>query len=211
MDAKKSIKILIAFVILLIIGVLITIFNGFKLDLNYDNSTRIEIAINKQLNINEVAPLVTEVYSEEQLIIETVGAFKDTIGITVSEVSEEKNEQVIKKLNEKYGTELEVKDITMYEIPGNNIYDIAKPYIGPTIISLITILVIVCYVYRKYGIIKKLLEMLVLIISAEILYIIFISIFNIKITSTILIGAVAIMIYVIICLLKAYEKLNTVK
>ena len=207
MDTKRSIKILIIFIVLLILGVLIIVFNGFKLNSNYENAVRIEIAINKQLDINEINTIVKEVYSEEQFKVEMVGAFKDTIGITMKESNEEKNKQLIIKLNEKYNTELETTDISIYNIQSSNLYDIVKPYIWPTAISFAIILAIYSIIYRKKGFFKFLLTELTLVIGAEILYSILVSIFNIKVSQTILIGAVAIMLFVTVYLAKVYEKI----
>lgn len=211
MDAKRSVKILIAFIILLIIGILIIIFNGFQLNFNYDNVTRIEVAINKQLNINEINALIRELYPEETIKVEMVGAFGDTIGITMKEVNDSKTEQLIANLNEKYGTELDISDIKTYAIPATNLYDMVEPYIWPTAIAFGIILIAACSTYRKNGILKTLLAMLVLVIGAEILYAILISIFNIKLTQTILIGAIGIMLFVVIYLTKAYEKSYSTK
>ena len=46
-----------------------------------------------------------------------------------------------------------------------------------------------------------------MVIGAEILYSILVSIFNIKVSQTILIGAVAIMLFVTVYLAKVYEKI----
>ncbi len=209
MDAKKSIKILIAFIVLLIIGILIMIFNGFQLSFHYDNATRMEIAINKQFNINEIITLAREVYPEETIKVEKIGAFEDTIGITIKETNEEKEQQIITKLNEKYGTKLDTTSITTYTIPASNLHGMLEPYILPTLITFGIILIVACITYKKNGILKTLLSIILLVIVAEILYGILISICNIKLTQTILIGTIGIMLFSIIYLTKAYEKVIT--
>ena len=206
MENKKYIRALIAILILVIIGIIIVAFNGVKLSLENSENTRIEIAINKQFENIEVAQLLEGIFENNEFKIEKVGAFQDTIGIVVKNTTEEQNNKVIEKLNEKYGTNLTSTDITTYITPSNTIYNIVSPYIYSTVVSVIVTLAIICIIYRKQGLTKTLLNTILFTVLAEIFYITCISIFNIEVSNTLIVGGIGIFIFTVIYLTKNIKK-----
>ena len=206
MENKKYKRALIAIVILVVIGILIIAFNGVKLSLENSANTRIEIAINKQFENSEVAQLLDGIFDNNEFKIEKVGAFKDSIGIVVKNTTEEQNNKVIEKLNEKYGTNLSSTDIKTYVTPTNTIYNIVSPYIYSTVISVIITLATICIIYRKQGLTKILLNTILFTVFAEILYITCISIFNIEVSQNLVIGGIGIFIFTVIYLTKNSNK-----
>lgn len=206
MENKRYKRALIAILILVVIGILIIAFNGVKLSLENSANTRIEIAINKQFENSDVAQLLDGIFEKNKFKIEKVGAFKDSIGIVVKNTTEEQNNKVIEKLNEKYGTNLSNTDIKTYVTPTNTIYNIVSPYIYPTVISVIITLTTICIIYRKQGLTKILLNTILFTVFAEILYITCISIFNIEVSQNLVIGGIGIFIFTVIYLTKNSNK-----
>lgn len=206
MENKKYKRALIAIVILVVIGILIIAFNGVKLSLENSANTRIEIAINKQFENSDVAQLIDGIFENNEFKIEKIGAFKDSIGIVVKNTTEEQNNKVIEKLNEKYGTNLSNTDIKTYVTPTNTIYNIVSPYIYPTVISVIITLATICIIYRKQGLTKILLNTILFTVFAEILYITCISIFNIEVSQNLVIGGIGIFIFTVLYLTKNSNK-----
>lgn len=206
MENKRYKRALIAILILVVIGILITAFNGVRLSLENSGNTRIEIAINKQFENSEVAQLLVGIFENDEFKIEKIGAFKDSVGIVVKNTTEEQNNKVIEKLNEKYGTNLSSTDIKTYVTPTNTIYNIVSPYIYSTVISVIITLATICIIYRKQGLTKILLNTILFTVFAEILYITCISIFNIEVSQNLVIGGIGIFIFTVIYLTKNSNK-----
>lgn len=206
MENKRYKRALIAILILVVIGILIIAFKGVKLSIENSENTRIEIAINKQFENTEVSQLLVGIFENDEFKIEKVGAFKDSIGIVVKNTTEEQNNKVIEKLNEKYGTNLSSTDITIYVTPANTIYNIVSPYIYSTVVSVIVALAIIGIIYRKQGLTKILLNTILFTIFAEILYITCISIFNIEVSQTLIVGGIGIFIFTVIYLTKNSNK-----
>lgn len=202
MKNKRYIKALIAIFALIVIGILVIAFKGVKLSLENSENTRIEIAINKQFDNSEIIKLLDGIFENNEFKIEKIGAFKDSIGIVVKSTTEEQNDKIIKILNEKYGTSLEKTDVTTYTIPANTIYNMVNPYILPSIISFILILFVIGIIYRKQGIMKTLLNIIIFTIMAVILYVTCISIFNINATESLIPVGIGVVIFAIICITK---------
>ena len=83
----------------------------------------------------------------------------------------EKVEQFVSKLNEKYSTELKAdNDITIVHNPKIRLSSIIKPYILPIAISTVIILVFAGIRYRKLGILKIVISYLGYLLFVEGVY-----------------------------------------
>ena len=164
---KKS-KIIIAIIaLIIIIGIIITATVGLNFDLRYQESKKIELYLESDFNISDIKQITDEVMPGENVIIQKVEVYEDTVSITAKDITDEQKQSLIDKVNEKYGTELSADSIEVKTIPNTRGRDIIKPYILPFTIATLIILVYMAVRYRKLGVIKTLLKTVVVSVVAQ--------------------------------------------
>ena len=164
----KKTKIILGIIALVIIaGIIITLTVGLNFDLRYEESKRVEFYLQTDFNISDIKQITNEVMPDEEVIIQKVEVFEDTVSITAKEITDEQKQNLITKLNEKYGTELSSENIEIENIPHTRGRDIIKPYIVPFMISTLIILVYMAIRYRKIGIIKTVLKTIIISVLTQ--------------------------------------------
>ena len=164
----KKTKIILGIIALVIIaGIIITLTVGLNFDLRYEESKRVEFYLKTDFNISDIKQITNEVMPDEEVIIQKVEVFEDTVSITAKEITDEQKQNLITKLNEKYGTELSSENIEIENIPHTRGRDIIKPYIVPFMISTLIILVYMAIRYRKIGIIKTVLKTIIISVLTQ--------------------------------------------
>ena len=164
----KKTKIILGIIALVIIaGIIITLTVGLNFDLRYEESKRVEFYLQTDFNISDIKQITNEVMPDEEVIIQKVEVFEDTVSITAKESTDKQKQNLITKLNEKYGTELSSENIEIENIPHTRGRDIIKPYIVPFMISTLIILVYMAIRYRKIGIIKTVLKTIIISVLAQ--------------------------------------------
>ena len=164
---KKS-KIIIAIIaLIIIIGIIITATVGLNFDLRYQESKKIELYLESDFNISDIKQITDEVMPGENVIIQKVEVYEDTVSITAKDITDEQKQSLIDKVNEKYGTELSADSTEVKTIPNTRGRDIIKPYILPFVIATLIILVYMAVRYRKLGVIKTLLKTVVVSVVAQ--------------------------------------------
>lgn len=154
-NISKKTKILSIIILLIIIaGIIVIATKGFNFDLKYEQSQKVELYIAKEFEINDIKAITDEVMGEKQVIIQKVEVFEDTVSITAKEITEEEKNNLITKINEKYGTELSADTIQIENISHTKGMDIMTPYIAPFTIATIIILIYMAIRYYKLGSIK---------------------------------------------------------
>ena len=167
---KKTNKILILLMILIIIaGVLMVIFKGFNFDLKYQATKQLEFGVDQQFNISDIKAITDEVLNNEQVLIRKVEVYEDAVNITAKEITDEQKANIITKVNEKYGTELNAEEIEVTTIAHTKGRDIIKPYVVPFIIATIIILVYMMIKYYKLNSGKVLVKTIGVILLTQIL------------------------------------------
>ena len=100
-------KILIIILILVIIaGILVTANIGLNFDLRYEKSQKIELNLGKEFETSDIKNITNEIFPNQEVIIQKVELYKDTVCIIAKEITEEQRNNIVEKVNEKYGTEL---------------------------------------------------------------------------------------------------------
>ena len=164
---KKS-KIIIAIIALVIIaGIVITLTIGLNFDLRYQDSEKIELYLETDFNISDIKQITNEVMPGENVIIQKVEVFEDTVSITAKEITDEQKQSLIDKVNEKYGTELSADSTEIESVPNTRGRDIIKPYIIPFTIATLIILAYIAVRYRKLGVVKTLAKTVVISVIAQ--------------------------------------------
>ena len=164
----KNKKIIIAILlIVLIAGIAMTIVKGMEFDLEYSNTKQIDIYIGKQFEINDVKQITNEVLGKQPIQIRKIELYEDSICITAKDISEEQKNEIINKVNEKYGTEVKAEDtqiITLAHIRGR---EIAKQYIMPITIASVIVLIYLAIRYHKLGSFKVILKTIGIMVLAQ--------------------------------------------
>ena len=161
----KIIALLIAIVI--IAGLIVTLTVGLNFDLRYQEAKSIQLYIQKEFEINDIKQITDEVFGNQTVRLQKVEVFEDTVNILVKDITEEQKAEVIRKVNEKYGTELSEDSIQITNIPNTRGRDILRPYIMPFVITTIIILVYMAIRYYKLGMLKIVLQAIASFIIAQ--------------------------------------------
>lgn len=186
-------KILYIVAAIVLIGIIVVAIWGFNVDLCYKNHHLVNIEIGQEFSVKDIKTITNEVFPNEKLEIQKSGIYKDNLVIKVTEISEEQKVLLNTKINEKYGISNDAESIEVHYVPSFRLLDIVKPYIVPMIIATALVLVYMCVMFRKVGIVKVLTQTIMLSVIAEALYVAIIAITRYPINR--LVMPVAIVIY----------------
>ncbi|MGN1299655.1 MAG: hypothetical protein ACI4UE_06720 [Candidatus Scatovivens sp.] len=146
----KNKKILLyALVVFILAGVIVVLLKGFNVDLMLRTHDSIEYTIGKDFNLSDIKQIAKEIFGNKKVVVRTIEVFNDSVSINALEITEEEKNNLISKLDEKYGIEnVDDREIEIISNPGIRLREIVKPYIIPTVISFILIYII--YLIRFY-------------------------------------------------------------
>ncbi len=175
---------MISYIVLaLIILVGIASIFAFKLNftLMYGEHITINVYLGKAYNIQEIKPIVEETLGKQETIYQEIETFGDSLAITVKEATDEQISNLESKLKEKYEIESTQTILQMNKIGHLRGRDIVKPYVVPTLIATIIVLVYIGIRYSKLGVLKTVSTLLLRLIVIETLLLSIIAIFRISI------------------------------
>lgn len=169
---KKIIYGILALIVL--VGAVLVVTIGLKLDMKNDANTKIYVYIGKEFDNNDIEQIAKETFETDTAIVQKVEIYNEMALITIKEQNteniNEKIESLNSKINEKYGLENKKGDIVINNETKINMYSVIKPYILPMLISLIVILVYSSIIYRKLGILKNIIIYVLTVIGSQLLY-----------------------------------------
>ena len=169
---KKIIYGILALIVL--VGVVLVVTIGLKLDMKNDANTKIYVYIGKEFDNNDIEQIAKETFETDTAIVQKVEIYNEMALITIKEQNteniNEKIESLNSNINEKYGLENKKEDIVINNETKINMYSVIKPYILPMLISLIVILVYSSIIYRKLGILKNIIIYVLTVIGSQLLY-----------------------------------------
>lgn len=206
MKNNQTLRAIIVLVLLLVVGAGIMVMNKFQYDTNYSKNVRLEVYLGKNFEIKDMVEATNEIYENQQVIVQKAGPFEDTVAITVKETTEEQKEQLLQKINEKYGMTLTNENIASYYNSNVRGRDLIEPYIGVSIIAGVLILVFFGIRYHKLGVTKVLGSVVGIIVGTQILYLTLTSIFSMKVSNITIASGIAILIFCVMYLSANYEK-----
>lgn len=158
---KKILYGLLALV--LIVDIIITATAGLRVSLYYGEGYSIKVSEKDTINKEDVEKIVKDVF-EKDYMVQDLELFKDSVVIKVKEVSDEKVQVLVDKLNEKYSSSLTKDDVKVEHVSNVKIRSLVEPFIIPTLIA--TALVLVFYAIRYRGA-KQMLELIKYLFLAE--------------------------------------------
>lgn len=171
-------KIIIGIAILIfVVGIIVVAVKGFNVDLEYQDTKKIEANIGKSFEKGDIENIVKEVLGKERFIIQKVEIYEDSVSITAKEITDEQRDNIVSKINEKYDTDLKTEDITIITVPRVHLSDLIKKYRTPFIIATVCILVYLMVRYYKLNSLKVLLRTIIVvaILQAELFSIVAIT------------------------------------
>ena len=161
-------KILIAIIALIIIvGTIITITVGLNFDFRLQETKKVQLYIGKDFEIKDIKDITKEVFGNEPVMIQKVEVYEDSVSIITKEITEEQKQNLLNKVNEKYGLEISADTTEIVSIPNMRGRDMIKPYILPFTIATVIILIYMVVRYRKLEIIKAILKVIIISIVSQ--------------------------------------------
>lgn len=155
--------------LLILAGIVVVLFRGFNVDFLLEQHEVIEFVIGKDFELADVYDICKEVFGNKKVVLKKIEVFNDSVSINVSSITNEEKENLIDKLNEKYGTTKDVSDVEVKTIAKVRIRDWVKPYIKPIMVSGIIILAYIAIRFREENLVKlisKIIGIMVITILA---------------------------------------------
>lgn len=163
---RKNVIILALSLIIILIGIIMISTVGLNKDLRYRESNKIDIYVNNEVEVSKVKDVTNEVLGKDNLV-QTVEIYQDMVTIRATSITEEQVESIITKLKEIYEFEQTAETTEINTVPATRLYDMFKKYVIPFIISGIIIVVYMAIRYRKKGIIKVILNTILIPVLSE--------------------------------------------
>ena len=164
---NKIIYGLIALVIVL--GIIMFFVHGFNVGNIYGANTKLDLYIEKGINLDEVQTIVNESFNGKEAIYQDVEYFGEMVLITLPPVTDEEVENFITKVNEKYELEYTKDDLDIITMPSMSFSEIIKSYIIPVLITIVLTIIYIVIRYRKLGVAKMAVKPIVAILVAELI------------------------------------------
>lgn len=195
MKISGSKKIILLGIILLIIaGIVVVALKGVKVSLILQQHEELNIYIGKPTDINDMKDICKEVFKDKSFIVRNLDVFTDAYSINVESVINEEKDELIDKVNEKFGVNVTLDDISEKNVSNIRIRDIIKPYIKPALISTVLMAVYLIIRFRKENAFKLLGKISGIIILTESVIFSIIAVLRIPLSATMinLMAAIAI-------------------
>lgn len=140
---------LLGVILLIIAGAFVVSLKGMKVSLELQQHESILLKIGKAVDLNDIKEICNDVFNNKKYIAKNVEMFDDSINILVEAITDEEKENLVNKINEKYGTEFAVQDLTVRSNSNVRIRDIVFPYLFPIICSVILVGATYLIIYRN--------------------------------------------------------------
>ncbi len=213
MKLSGSKKILLLGLILLIIaGIIVVALKGFNVPLIYKQHESINLMIGKSVNIDEFKQICNEVFNGKEVVLRKLEMFDDSVNINVEKVTDDEKENLVTKVNEKYGTEFKSDEISVQKSSNIRLRDLVRPYVKPVIISLIAIVIYMAIRFRNKSFIKVLVNSLIYVVLTEAAIVSILAIARIPVSSLLInLIAVIALVELVFYLNKKENKNNSAK
>lgn len=165
---KKILAVLTIVLVIIIAGVAVLFTKGMNYSSAYGNNTTIELYLETDFEDSDVQNIIKEVFGND---IETrqVNNLRYDILIITKSVSDEQLDNLVSKVNEKYGLELKKDSLLVTNNVEINGMDLISPYILPVAITTVAILAYFIIRYKKLGIYNISLVTILTIILTQLL------------------------------------------
>ena len=169
-NIKKVIIVVMA--VIIIAGLIMICVKGYNYSLLYSKTQRMNIYMTQDFSINEIEEIANEVLGKNNSKVQLGNTFGTVASIISKEITEEQENSIIEKINEKYEIEIDKdSDVVLTSIPQANAWDLVVRYISPLIITTIIVLVYFIIRFKSQGVINYLVIPVLSLILVSALYI----------------------------------------
>ena len=197
-------------ILLIVAGIFVVALKGVNVSLQLQKHESIVVKVGKEVELKDINQICGEVFENKKSIVKNVEMFNDSVDIVVEQITDEEKEELINKINEKYGVSLTVDDLTINSNSNIRIRDLVKPFIIPTIISIILIGIVYLAIYRTKEVVIKFIKTLIITLITEALIASVIAITRIPLSETIIILMLFVAIIEIMVIMNKKEKVKKV-
>ena len=197
---KKILPILV--LVIIIAGVIVLAIKGMNYGLIYGNNTTIKMNLGKQVEIENIAK---EIFKKDYNV-KFVNNHKENVLIIVKTVSEEQINAFISKINEKYDLSISNEDLEITNNPKVDGKDIIRPYLAPTIITSIIVVLYFAIRYKKLGVSKTLITTVLTIVCSQMVYLSIYAVIRIPINQLAMPISMLILVLSFIVLSEIFDK-----
>lgn len=179
---QKNKKIIISAIIALtiILGIVVINIWGFYKELRYAESQRIDIYVEQTVDAKKIKDIANEVLGLHNMV-QVVEVYEDMVTIRAKTISEEQKNEIVSKVKEIYQFEQTAEKTDITKVPETRIRDMYKQYIIPFAISGVLVLIYMLIRYYNKGILKVLLNVILIPIIAELILLSWMAIVRIPI------------------------------
>lgn len=167
---KKKLTLVGIILVIIIAGFTMLFTKGMNYELSYGNNTTVELYLESDFEKSDIQNIITEVFGNNVKIRQVNNLERDILIITKS-VQDEQLNNLVSKINEKYGLELKTDDLLVTNNARISEIDLISPYILPVCITAIMILAYFIIRYKKLGIYNVSLVTMLTIIFVQLLYV----------------------------------------
>lgn len=200
MNLSGSKKIILLGIILLIIaGIVVVALKGVKVSLILQQHEEINVYIGRPTDIKDMKNICKEVFKDKRFVVRNLDIFADAYSINVESFINEEKDELINKINEKFGVNITTDDISEKSVSNIRVRDIVKPYIKPVLITTVLMAVYLVIRFRKENALKLLGKMFGIIILTEAVIFSIIAVLRIPLSAT-MINLMAVIAVIELCL-----------
>ncbi len=168
MNFSGSKKIILLGIILLIIaGIVVVALKGVNVSLILQQHESINLLIGKEVERKDIKDICKEVFQNKNVVVRNLELFDDSVNISVESITDEEKNDLVQKINEKYGTTFTSDDLTIQSNSNIRVRDLVRLYVKPVIISVILIIVYMIIRFRKVNALKLLGKIFGIVILTE--------------------------------------------
>lgn len=148
--------------VIFIVAIVLTCTIGLKVDIHYAEGEELALVMGQEVGLRDIRKITNDIWKKSE--VQKIEYWNDSILIKANKMTNEDLEKLCNSLNEKYGTEFKVEDMSIRHTTNVKLRNIIEPYIIPT--GLITLLVCAFYAVR-YKSAKKMLDLIKYLIIVE--------------------------------------------
>lgn len=207
MDKLLNKKVVILGLCLLIVaGIVVVLFKGFNVNFLLEQHEVIEFVIGKDFEMKDVRNICNEVFKDKKIVLKTVEVFDDAVSINAESITNEEKENLVNKLNEKFGTTKSIDEVTIETVANVRMRDWIKPYVQPIAISAVVILAYIAARFREENLLKLLAKIVGIILITILSLLSILAIFRVPMSPIYIMGLTAVAIVELMVYINTHER-----
>lgn len=193
--------ILLGIILVILAGIIVVTLKGVNVSLLFQQHESVSMLIGKSINYDDINNICKDVFGNKEYVLRNVELFNDSINISVESITNDEKNQLIEKVNEKYGTTFTEDNVSIVSLSNVRVRDFVKVYIVPTLITVLIIAVYMIIRFRKINIFKLFAKLIEVIVLSEAVIFSLVAIFRVPLSPVVInimavIAMVEVMVYI---------------